>query len=149
MPVSVCVQAHCLPSNGASGCHAPSTISHCDELGAVSITHLNCVFFSLLSRQFGKSSFSLALPLSPGNNHKQSFLDLNHSVRKLHASSNNCIAPTNNIRIFTTFQITLNQIDYLFSKKQCVKLKDLRLQNAPCHAFCTRLATKVRCLHAC
>lgn len=43
--LGVCVYASavpaCLPSNSVFGCQILSTISHCDELGVVSITHLN------------------------------------------------------------------------------------------------------------
>lgn len=70
--VGFCVQAQCvhvyLPTV-VFGCQILSTISHCDELGAVSISHLNCFFFPFFffSRHFGLScvhSPFLSLPLS-------------------------------------------------------------------------------------
>lgn len=70
--VGFCVQAQCvhvyLPTV-VFGCQILSTISHCDELGAVSISHLNCFFFPFFI--FFKAlwaelcSLSISLSLSP------------------------------------------------------------------------------------
>lgn len=72
--VGFCVQAQCvhvyLPTV-VFGCQILSTISHCDELGAVSISHLNCfffpffIFFKALWAELCSLSISLSLALSP------------------------------------------------------------------------------------